>query len=560
MVAEIGWRVRDAARLRARRWLARYPRGVPVAIFLSFAIITLISVTTIEAREKQAEHDTMLEVARSVSTALERRANSNLAYLRGGAALFATADDVNFALFRRYTDELEFEDGDRAIEGLGWADIIAVETVARYERSSRAEGQDGFTIVRDPGAASDILMPVSFMKPETRPGQKWLGYDLYSIPELRSTINATAREQRPLATGKVRIGRQDEADRHGMIIFMPVFVGGTEARALKGFIFSLFDPQQIIDSTMDQSAHAEMGIRMFGREIGDDSLIAQHLPSANFDTRLTQQVRIANRAFLIEVYAARSSSLSLLSMVTLLFGLAMATMLMIVVRLMTQQAIEDDASLAFFEEQHSIRNSLTRELNHRVKNTLASIVSIIALTRRRATSLDEFADGLEGRVRALSATHDLLTQSDWGTTPLRSVVEAELAPYLGGESRIALSGPDILLAPNDALTLGLAMHELATNAAKYGALSQPGGRVEVSWEMQERGLAKVDWQELGGPPVKEPAVNGFGTDLIRKIVAHELRRPVDLRFEPAGVRCTLLVPVRSRSNFEIRDRLARLSD
>src|SRR5690606_5977956 len=117
------------------------------------------------------------------------------------------------------------------------------------------------------------------------------------------------------------------------------------------------------------------------------------------------------------------------------------------------------------------------------------VLSIIALTRRRATNLHEFADGLDGRIRALSATHDLLTQSDWGTTPIRSVVQAELLPYAqDGDHRIDLQGPDIELAPNDALSLGLATHELATNAAKYGALSKPGGTVSVHWRLIKEAL------------------------------------------------------------------------
>jgi two-component sensor histidine kinase len=233
---------------------------------------------------------------------------------------------------------------------------------------------------------------------------------------------------------------------------------------------------------------------------------------------------------------------------------------MLLARLLTRQAVEDEASLAFFEEQNSIRNSLTRELNHRVKNTLASIVSIISLTRRRTDSLDEFADSLEGRVRALSATHDLLTNSEWGTTPLRSVVEVELAPYAGGDTEVVMDGPDIELAPNDALSLGLAIHELATNAAKYGALSRSGAKVTITWERESDHLARLKWEERGGPEVKAERKRGFGTELIEKIVAHELRHPVDMRFEPEGVSCILRVPLRVSAEFHIRERLARLSD
>ena len=182
------------------------------------------------------------------------------------------------------------------------------------------------------------------------------------------------------------------------------------------------------------------------------------------------------------------------------------------------------------------------------------MLSSISLTRRRATDLDGFASSLEGRIRALSATHDLLTQSDWGSTPIAAVVRAELAPYAQDSERaLDISGPAVELAPNDALSLGLAIHELATNAAKYGALSVPNGQVAVPWHLITQDLARVEWAERGGPLVNQgERKRGFGSELIEKIVAHELRNPVDLRFEPEGVRCALILPVRMPAEFTMR--------
>lgn len=130
----------------------------------------------------------------------------------------------------------------------------------------------------------------------------------------------------------------------------------------------------------------------------------------------------------------------------------------------------------------------------------------------------------------------------------------ELAPYTNeSEHEVIIRGEDVELAPNDALSLGLAIHELATNAAKYGALSKEGGRVSVHWSMIGEKLARVEWIESGGPPVFPPDKRGFGTDLIEKIVAHELRHPVDLEFHPSGVRCILLTPVRKHGEFSLRN-------
>ena len=132
-------------------------------------------------------------------------------------------------------------------------------------------------------------------------------------------------------------------------------------------------------------------------------------------------------------------------------------------------------------------------------------------------------------------------------------VSTELTPYAqDGDHEIELEGPAIELAPNDALSLGLAMHELATNAAKYGALSQPGGKVTAHWKLITPGLVRIEWQESGGPPVAPQRGRGFGTDLIERIVAHELKNPVELDFDPAGVRCVLTVPVRRPTEFAMR--------
>lgn len=545
---------------RGRRWLVRFPRAVPVAIFAAISLITVVSVLAIEAGEHQRERAVMREVAQSVASALDRRGNTSAAYLRAGAALFSATNEVSLTLFRRFSGELRLDADYRGSEGIGWAEAISAAEIERFERRISAERMEAFEVRREPDATGGLLVPVTFLKPETERSRRALGFDLYSEATRRAAMDEAARMVRPTATGKLVLVQEVNEDTPGFLIFMPVFRSNENGRELKGFMYSPFDAQYFLNSAMEISAQRQMGVKLYDGPADPDNLLAVHLPQVSSGDVVFQQIRIANRPLLIEIESARSGALSPLSMATLLFGLAVASLLMLLARLLTRQAIEDEASLAFFEEQNSIRNSLTRELNHRVKNTLASILSIIALTRRRTDDLDEFADGLEGRVRALSATHDLLTNSEWGITPMRAVIETELAPYSGGGTEILLDGEDIDLAPNDALSLGLAIHELATNAAKYGALSQTGGVVSIKWEREADKYVEVFWQERGGPPVSQNRKPGFGTQLIEKIVAHELRHPVKMDFDPAGVSCTLRVPVRKRGAFQIRERLASLSD
>lgn len=545
---------------RARAWLIKFPRAVPAALFLAIASITALSVYTIEANAHQQERAEAREYARAIGAALEQRGNSFSSYLRAGAALFSSLDEVSPSTFRQFVAELRLDQNYKGAEGIGWSEVVEAQNVEQFLDRARRE-QPGFPDIRDDGRAApgQLIAPVTYFSPDTIRNQRALGFDMYSEPVRAAAMDEARRTVQPTASGRIVLAQEGAGEAPGFVIFMPVFTPLEDAadadRSLAGFVFSSFNAGQFLDFAIERAAPGELGVRLYDGELGiDHQLVSRPLDVSSSDT-FELPVTIANRELTLVVESAQRKPLAPLSMVTLVFGLAVASLLMLVARLLTQQAIEDRARLDFFEEQHSIRNSLSRELNHRVKNTLANVLSIMALTRRRSSNLDDFADSLEGRVRALSATHDLLTSTEWGTTPIRGVIEAEMRHFgVADEHKITLDGPDVELAPNDALSFGLAVHELATNAAKYGALSVADGRVMIHWKLVADDLAEVEWCERDGPPVAQLRSRGFGTELIEKIVAHELRHNVQLDFPPEGVRCILRVPVRRRSDFQIREK------
>ncbi|HEY8572345.1 PAS domain-containing protein [Phenylobacterium sp.] len=186
---------------------------------------------------------------------------------------------------------------------------------------------------------------------------------------------------------------------------------------------------------------------------------------------------------------------------------------------------------------------LINELNHRVKNTLATVQSIVAQTSRTDRSSQEVRVAIEGRLLALSAAHDLLTRHSWEGADLREVAQRAASPFSpDGEARIRISGPAVPLAPQQALALSMAIHELATNAAKYGALSVPGGHAELQWSVRG-GQLQMHWGEHGGPEVKPPAGRGFGSRLLERGLAADLQGSVSLSYPPEGVRCTIAAPL-----------------
>ena len=539
-------------RSATKRWLVSFPRFMPIAIFLLISAITVLAVFAIERGEDSRSAAQLRSRAMAIASALERRANSSSAYLRAGAALLSTRDEVPASEFRRFVSELRFDTDYRGDEGIGWAPVVQPDEVEDFEELLRREAPRPVRL-HPRSSGEDFAVPILYLEPDTERNRLALGFDLYSEPTRRAAMIDAERTARPTSTDKVVLRQEGSGRAPGFLIFMPVFEPTRAGRQLKGYIFSPFTAGHFLASALELEEAGTYGLRLYDGDPGPGRLLAAAGSDELDGQSVSEFVNIADNQWVLQVDSASGGGLSGLSMVTLIFGLLVASLLMLLVRMLTQQALEDEAQLSWLEEQASIRMSLTRELNHRVKNTLANVLSIIALTRRRASRLDEFADGLDGRIRALSATHDLLTQSDWGTTPIRAVVEAELLPYAqASDHEVDIAGPEIALAPNDALSLGLAMHELATNAAKYGSLSSPGGRVSVHWKMIADALVRIEWQESGGPPVPQKRGRGFGTDLIERIVASELKSPVKLDFAPEGVRCVLTIPVRRPSEFAMR--------
>lgn len=189
---------------------------------------------------------------------------------------------------------------------------------------------------------------------------------------------------------------------------------------------------------------------------------------------------------------------------------------------------------------------LIDELNHRVKNTLATVQSLASQTARNMPTPAEFRAAFEGRLIALSKAHDQLTLHHWESADLRDLVSAGFAPYGAEPNRLVLRGEDVVLRPRAVLTLAMAFHELITNAAKYGALSTPTGRIEVRWQpvRDDGGVMRlcIEWEEQGGPPVVRPERRGFGSRLIEGGVAAELGGRVRLDFAPEGLRCIFDIP------------------
>jgi len=190
---------------------------------------------------------------------------------------------------------------------------------------------------------------------------------------------------------------------------------------------------------------------------------------------------------------------------------------------------------------------LMREISHRSKNLLAVVQALAGQTARTAGTLGEFKQRFTQRLQGLSASHDLLVTENWHGAPLRELVSQQLEPFAESGVRLDLHGPHVVLTATAAQTIGMALHELATNATKYGAWSTPGGKVTIHWaaEVQSEPMLRLSWIESGGPPVSVPMRKGFGHVVFEQMVAQTIRGEIETDYRREGLRWVLSIPIKN---------------
>jgi two-component sensor histidine kinase/integral membrane sensor domain MASE1 len=197
-----------------------------------------------------------------------------------------------------------------------------------------------------------------------------------------------------------------------------------------------------------------------------------------------------------------------------------------------------------YKQAEKRQDLLSAELDHRVKNVLARVASVVRHTRRSSGTPDEFVRAIEDRIQSVAAAHALLSESRWFGVSLTDLIRHQLAPYTTG-GNTAISDPDVMLTSAQTQAVAMVIHELATNAAKHGALSGMDGKVSVSWDCtgaDGAAILTITWRELGGSPITAPVQSGYGLSLIRDLVPHELGGAVDLTFPPDGACCKIEIP------------------
>ncbi|MDO8411540.1 MAG: CHASE domain-containing protein [Phenylobacterium sp.] len=527
----------------ALRRLRRTTPVLPILIVALGLAATLSGALMVDRVGDVRDRQRFDSLADQANDALGGQLQTYVAILHAGAGLFAASQTVTRDEFRAFAERVDLGGRYGGIQGLGYSAQITPERGGAEARHA-----------------------VLFLEPEDARNRMAIGLDMYAEPVRREAMSRARDTGLAAMSGKVELVQEiDEHRQAGFLIYEPVYAGGAppatlEARrsALAGFLYAPFRAGDLLQAVFDGIDQREFDYAVYNGEIAPDNLLAASAPASALDAGqasglfAVRQVSVAGGTWTIVYRAGPGFGFSAAHELAWIFacGGLLATGLVAVATWRQGKArMAAERELAARIAIEARQKLLLDELNHRVKNTLATVQSIAAQSLRQTGDVESVRRNFEDRLIALSHAHNLLTRDAWRGANLAELAEIELRPYAGPDgARIEIIGPAVWLSPNTAVAMSMALHELTTNAVKYGALSNPTGHVALEWTLSEATAEQerltLIWEEQGGPPVTPPKRRGFGSRLIVGGLAHQLDGEVDLTFPAQGVRCviTFLTP------------------
>jgi len=554
VTARVSFNMGERAKGRFDQWLRDYPRATPIGVFLFALLLVGISAWSVEMTGARTRRADAAITAGEIAAALGRQTASSSAYLQATSALLTSSRDISPGYFSEFAQRLRLNDGLSGVVGLGWSESIDARDAPALTQRMIASGRADFRIYPEPAPNAGKLDVITMLAPATPPNLAAIGFNMRSEARRAEAIERALRTHMMAASHPVELVQDAGARRTpSFLVYVPVYTMGNSSR-LKGFVYAPIRIRDFILAAVNPRLLTVGRVEIYDRNGNNRELIFQSggtdTPSA---TPIEQPLAIFDQQWVLRYHPPAVRSPMPLTIVVLVGGISFALLLLAYILLVQRRNGDLQALVDAQAEREADRAAFVRELNHRVKNTLSNVTSIIALTRRNATSLESFTDSLLERVRALAASHSLLDGAQWGPTDLKALIEAQLSGHDKSGQRIGIDGPNVLISPNDALTVGLALHELVTNATRYGALSTDEGRISVRWTIEGQGRIIVDWVESNGPAVTPPEKRGFGLNLIERALAQELGQPITIDFDPAGLRCRFVIALRMPREFRLRN-------
>jgi two-component sensor histidine kinase/CHASE1-domain containing sensor protein len=541
----------------------RVPPGLlPVLVLLIGLAASALAAWQVDRLNRAKDAERFQSAVLRAHDDIADRLQAYISVLRATAGFLAARDGaVDRGEFHAYAERLQLARVYPGIQGIGYSVVLPEVSGPRTDEIlTRLDASD---VRVHPAAPDDEVHAIVHLEPLDRRNRAALGYNMFSEATRRSAMSRARDRARSAMSGKVELVQEIERQKQaGFLIYYPVYRGAeppatvAERRAaLLGFAYSPFRADDLLRGIFGRETQPRVHIAVYDQAIAPENLLHKSFASDPAEmadrARLTanRSLEVAGRTWQVVYYSGPGFELDRARGLAPAFflGGVVATLLVAAASWWQLQArLAAEAEIVARRRSEEQRELLVAELNHRVKNTLATVQSIAAQSLREGKSLTETRTSFEARLLALSETHNLLTREHWRGASLRELAEMELAPYLGTSPRATIEGEDLLLSPETALSLAMALHELITNAVKYGALSNAAGQVRIAWrrcdEAGEPWLS-LHWTESGGPQVLPPSRRGFGSRLIESGLKRQLRGRVELSFPPEGARCRIDLPL-----------------
>jgi two-component sensor histidine kinase/CHASE1-domain containing sensor protein len=503
---------------------------------------TVLAWRFVELRDERLAVERFENVGARFVGELERHQRVHEQALRAGAALVTLDNSLDAARWRSLYEVMRIGKRLPGIQGFGFARAVREGGLDAHEASVRAQGFPNYRVT--PEGERPLMTPIVFLEPFDWRNQRAHGYDMYSEPARREAMTRAAATGRAAKTARVTLVQETEADvQAGFLLYVPVYsdVGAEPDAALVGFAFSPIraaDFFRLIQTRFERESGRIASIEVFdGDTTAPDALL---FASADDGSAGASPVFEHRHELFGHTWTVRLRPLPAFNATPDLLQPDSAMLFdgLIVSLLAAALAWSIAQRRRQRQEAASRHDVIAREMSHRFKNLLAVIQSIASRSLSEGRSLEEARTVFSDRIAALARAHNALVDGEWSGAMLYDLLEGELSPF---GARVAMHGPAVRVNSQMAQHFAMAVHELATNAVKYGALSSPLGRVAIDWSVKEGADGerfRFSWVEEGGPPASEPGREGFGQTLLRRLIGSTVGAEPEIEYAPTGLRYT----------------------
>ena len=482
-------------------------------------LLSLLAAAAMERVRSQQELQDLSLLADRIEGRIQTQ-TSVLSFLRA----FLVANDLRIES-RDIRQFLQLGGGSELTGGMRGVGVALFQPAGDVEQAlSLLRAGDGDHQQIWPETDQPYRFPIVVLEPPDTRNQAAYGYDMYTDPTRRDAMDRAWRSGRAAASAPVELVQEITAEKQtGFLIYLPVM--GADGRSIHSMVYA---PYRVGDlMRMALSTPSDLGVEV--RVVDAATGIVMLEPDRSVAWDASFPITVADREWQIDLaFRYREPLLLRPSLITLLVGGVVAVLLQRLLRQREKRIAAEREAAHEARQAAELRGLLLEETRHRLKNSIARISAIARLTAREAQDKDEFLAALERQLRALAAAQDLLAPGMDGGVDLRALLQAELASVGGSMEAVTTAGPPLLLQAGQAQALGLVLHELLTNALKYGALGQAGGSLDVRWSAE--GAARLEWQERNVAAV-DTGAEGFGTRLIETLVKRQLRGAVSRKVE-----------------------------